>query len=71
MGRMAMTHIRTRWWYMRGIGGMARTRAAEVNIDTGRVIPFMGGKDEVMGGEGFQDDILMGKEGMMRGRETT
>ena len=71
MGRMAMTHIRTKWWYMRAIGGMAGTRAAEVNRNTGGVMPFMGWKDEVMGGEGFQEGILMGKEGMMRGRETT
>ena len=71
MGRMAMTHIRTRWWYMRAIGGMAGTRAAKVNVDRGGVIPVMGGKNEVMGGEGFQEDILMGTEGMTRGRETT
>ena len=71
MGRMAMTHIRTRWWYMRAIGGMAGTRATEVNMDRGGVIPVMGGKDEVMGGEGFQEDILTETEGMTRGRETT
>ena len=71
MGRMAMTHIRTRWWYMRAIGGMAGTRAAEVNIDTGGVIPFVGGKEGVMGGEGFQEGIQIGKEGVTSGRETT
>ena len=71
MGRMAMTHIQTRWWYMRAIGGMAGTWAAEVNMDRGGVIPVMGGKDEVMGGEGFQKVILTGTEGMTRGRETT
>ena len=70
MGRMAMTHIQAIWWYMRAIGGMAGTRAAEVNIDTGGVIPFMGRKDEVMGGEGFQGGILTRKEGMMSGRKT-
>ena len=60
MGRMAMNHIQTRWWYIRAIGGMAGTRAVEVNMEMGGVIPVMGGKDEVMGGEGFQEDILMG-----------
>ena len=71
MGRMAMTHIQTRGWYMRAIGGMVGTRAAEVNMDTGGVISFKGGKDEVTGKEGFQGGILTGNEGMRRGRETT
>ena len=71
MGRMGMTHIQTRWWYMRAIGGMAGTRAAEVNIDTSGVIPCMGGKDEVKGGKGSQGGIQTGKEGMTIGRETT
>ena len=50
---------------------MTGTRAAEVNMGKGGVIPVMGGKDEVMGGEGFQEDILTGTVGMTRGRETT
>ena len=50
MSRMAMTHIQTRGWYMRAIGGMAGTRAVEVNRDTGGVISCMGGKEGVKGG---------------------
>ena len=56
---------------MRATGGIACAHAAEVNIDTYGVIPFMGGKDKVRGGEGFQEVIMTRKEGMTRRRETT
>ena len=71
MRKMARTHIQNRWWYMRAIGGVAGTLAAEVNRDTGGVIPCMGGKDEVKGRKGSQGGIRTGKEGMTSGRETT
>ena len=51
MSRMAMTHIQTRGWYMRAIGGMAGTRAVEVNRDTGGVISCMNRKEGVKGGK--------------------
>ena len=47
MRRMAMAHIQTRGWYMRAIGGMAGTRAAEGNRDTGGVISCIGRKEGV------------------------
>ena len=50
MSRMAMTHIQSRGWYMRAIGGMAGTQAAEVNRDTDEVISCMGKKEGVEGG---------------------
>ena len=51
MSRMAMTHIQTRGWYMRAIGGMSGTQVAEVNKDTGGVILCRGGKEGVKGGK--------------------
>ena len=71
MGKMAMTHIQTGWWYMGARGGVAGTRAAEVNRDTGGVISCMGGKEGVKGGKGSQVGIRIGKEGMKSGRDIT
>ena len=50
MSRMTMTHIQTRGWYMRAIGGMARTWAVEVNRDTGGVSSCMGRNEGAKGG---------------------
>ena len=50
---MAMTHISTRGWCMKVTGGIACAHAVEVIIDMDGVIPIMGRKDKVKGGEGF------------------
>ena len=71
MGKMAMTHIQTGWWYMGARGGVAGTWATEVNRYTSGVISCMGGKEEVKGGKGSQGGIRAEKEGRKSGGETT
>ena len=57
-------------WSVGATKGVACADIMKVTIGMGGAIPFMGGKDEVRGGNGFHDVIIAIEYGVTRGRET-
>ena len=52
-------------------GGVTCAEIMRVTMGTGGAIPLMGGKDEVRGGRGFHDVVIVIEDGVTGGRETT
>ena len=71
LGKMSTTHTPTVRWSVGATGGVTCDQAMKFTIDTDGAIPFMGGKDEVMDGQGFHDVIITIEDGVTGGRETT
>ena len=71
LGKMSTTHTLTVRWSVGATGGVACVEIMKVTIGMGGAIPFMGGKDEVRGGHGFHDGIIIIEYRVTGGRDNT
>ena len=70
-GKMSMTRTSMGRRCGRARGGVACAQDAKVTLEMDGTILLMGEKGDVKGGEGFHEVNVIGKGGMMGGRETT
>ena len=71
LGKMSMTLTSMGMRGGRAMRGVVCAQVEKVTIDMDSSIPLMGRKDDVRGGEGFHEVSIIGKDGMMGGREAT
>ena len=71
LGTMSTSHTSMGRWCVGATGGVACAQTMKLTIDTDGDIPFMGGKDEVSGGQGFHNAIITIEYGVTGGKGTT